>query len=139
MYRPETYWENKAIAIKSAAKLRKLCDWTQRMILKKRKHDICLIPYIPDTKTYVFKDLDSTTPSFFVKEDQDRLHRSVRHGQPVTGHHYSGIASSTGNEFKNAKNICDSLFHQNVTIVILLLRILRFLPRRFGWSSLAYR
>ena len=69
-----------------------MCNWNPSRILKKGKYEMCLIPYITETKTYVFKDLDSTIPSHpFVKEDQDRLHRAIKPSKKMST--YSGIAS----------------------------------------------
>ena len=56
---------------------------------------MCLIPYIPETITYIFKDLDSTITSHpFVKEDKDRLHRAIKPSKKMST--YSGIARSIG-------------------------------------------
>ena len=56
---------------------------------------MCLIPYIPETKTYVFKDLDSTITSHpFIKEDQDGLHRAIKPSKNMST--YSGITSLIG-------------------------------------------
>ena len=89
------YYEQKVTAIQSAVKLFKICRWNPVRILKKREHEMCLIPYIPETITYVFKDLDSTITSHpFVKEDQDRLYRAIKPSKKMST--YSGIASLIG-------------------------------------------